>query len=53
VAHTLEEGRHASDYGVRFGEPELDLKALAKWKDGVVKKHRRRERSCSRATRWS
>jgi dihydrolipoamide dehydrogenase len=39
VGHTLEEGRHASDYGVRFGEPELDLKALSAWKDGVVKKH--------------
>jgi dihydrolipoamide dehydrogenase len=39
VAHTLEEGRHAGDFGVRFGDPELDLKALATWKDGVVKKH--------------
>jgi dihydrolipoamide dehydrogenase len=39
VAHTLEEGRHAGDYGVRFGEPELDLEAMATWKDGVVKKH--------------
>ena len=38
VAHTLEEGRHASAYGVTFGEPEVDLKALEAWKGGIVKK---------------
>ena len=39
VAHTLEEGRHAGAYGVTFGEPSLDLEALATWQAGVVKKH--------------
>ena len=38
VAHTLEEGKHAGGYGVSFGEPSLDLKALEKWKSGIVKK---------------
>ncbi len=38
VAHTLEEGKHARDFGVSFGEPTLDLKALEAWKAGIVKK---------------
>ena len=38
VAEDLREAKHASEYGVKFGEPELDLKAMDKWKDGVVKK---------------
>lgn len=38
ASHTLEESRHASEYGIDFGEPKLDLKALQGWKDGVVKK---------------
>ncbi|MDF1522690.1 MAG: dihydrolipoyl dehydrogenase [Trueperaceae bacterium] len=39
VAHTLEESKHASDYGVRFGAPEVDLEALEAWKAKVVQKH--------------
>ncbi len=38
VAHTLEEGKHAGEYGVTFGAPKMDLKALEKWKTGIVKK---------------
>jgi dihydrolipoamide dehydrogenase len=39
VAHTLEESKHAGAYGLSFGEPKLDLKALEKWKAQVVQKH--------------
>lgn len=38
ASHTLEESRHAGEYGIVFGEPKVDLKALQGWKDGVVKK---------------
>ncbi len=38
VAHTLEESKHAAEYGVAFDAPKVDLKALEKWKAGVVKK---------------
>lgn len=38
VAEDLREAKHAKDYGVSFGEPDIDLKALEKWKDSVVKK---------------
>jgi dihydrolipoamide dehydrogenase len=38
VAEDLREAKHAKDYGITFGEPEIDLKALEKWKDSVVKK---------------
>lgn len=38
VAGDLHEAKHAKDYGVTFAEPEIDLKALEKWKSGVVKK---------------
>jgi dihydrolipoamide dehydrogenase len=38
VAHTLHESRHASDYGVSFGEPTVDLTKLGSWKAGVVRK---------------
>ncbi|MEM7738986.1 MAG: FAD-dependent oxidoreductase, partial [Deinococcota bacterium] len=38
VAEDLREAAHAKDYGISFGEPSIDLKALEKWKDSVVKK---------------
>lgn len=39
VAHTLEETRHAATYGVAFGDPKVDPKALEAWKQKVVQKH--------------
>ena len=38
VAEDLREAKHAEEFGVKFGEPEIDLKAMDKWKDSVVKK---------------
>ena len=38
VAEDLREAKHAEEFGIKFGEPEIDLKAMDKWKDGVVKK---------------
>ena len=38
VAAALREGQHASDFGVSFGEPTVDLKQVEKWKAGIVKK---------------
>jgi dihydrolipoamide dehydrogenase len=38
VAEELREAKEAEAYGVTFGEPKLDLKALEKWKASVVKK---------------
>ena len=36
VAKLVRESRAATEWGVRFGEPEIDLEALRAWKDGVV-----------------
>ena len=30
--------QHAAHFGIHFGEPKIDLKALGDWKDGVVQK---------------
>ena len=38
VAEDLREAKHAKEYGIDFGEPKIDLKAVDKWKAGVVKK---------------
>jgi dihydrolipoamide dehydrogenase len=38
VAEELRGAEHASDFGVKFAKPEIDLKGLMKWKDGIVKK---------------
>ena len=38
VAKLIREARHASDWGVSFGEPTIDVDALRDWKDGVVRK---------------
>ena len=33
-----EEARDAADFGLRYGEPEVDPEKLFSWKDGVVAK---------------
>ncbi len=38
VASELRGAQHASDFGVTFGSPKVDLKAMNAWKNGVVKK---------------
>lgn len=38
VAKLLHEARAASEWGVTFGEPDVDLPRLRAWKDGVVSK---------------
>ena len=38
VARLLDESRHATAWGVTFGEPTIDLDRLRAWKDGVVTK---------------
>lgn len=38
VAKVLSEARHASDWGIKFAEPVIDIGILRVWKDGVVKK---------------
>ncbi len=38
VAAEVRNGRHAAEIGIKFGEPELDLKAIDGFKSGVVKK---------------
>jgi dihydrolipoamide dehydrogenase len=39
AAKLLEETRHASEWGVEFGEPKIDLAKLRAFKDRVVKKN--------------
>jgi dihydrolipoamide dehydrogenase len=38
VANVLTESRHASAWGVEFGEPKIDITKLRAFKDGVVKR---------------
>lgn len=38
VAKLIREARHASDWGIDFGEPSIDVDQLRDWKDGVVRK---------------
>ena len=38
VAKVVDESRHAAAWGVRFGEPEIDLAKLREFKDNVVKR---------------
>ncbi|PON18072.1 dihydrolipoyl dehydrogenase [Candidatus Entotheonella serta] len=37
VAKLLTEARHAEQWGITFGEPQIDLDKLRGWKEGVVK----------------
>jgi dihydrolipoamide dehydrogenase len=39
VAKLIDESRHASAWGVEFGEPKIDLAKLRAFKDAVVKKN--------------
>src|SRR3954454_6949327 len=41
VAKLVDESRHASAWGVDFGEPKIDLGKLRAFKDNVVKKNTR------------
>jgi dihydrolipoamide dehydrogenase len=36
AAKVIDEAAAFADHGIRFGRPEIDLPALARWKDGVV-----------------
>ena len=38
VAKLLHEAQAAADWGVKFGQPEVDLDRLRAWKEGVVAK---------------
>ncbi len=38
AAKVLDEARDFAAHGISFGEPKVDLDALRKWKDGVVKR---------------
>jgi len=38
VARLLQETRHAADWGVTFGPPQVDIDKLRAWKEGVVAK---------------
>ncbi|MCM3880943.1 MAG: dihydrolipoyl dehydrogenase [Vicinamibacterales bacterium] len=38
AARVLDEAKHASNFGVSFGKPAIDVDKLRAWKDGVVKK---------------
>lgn len=38
VAKLIEESRHATNWGIEFGEPKIDLAKLRSWKESVVKK---------------
>lgn len=38
VAEIISETKNTKDMGISFSEPELDIKKIAAWKDGVVKK---------------
>jgi len=36
VSLLLSEARRGKEFGIRFGEPEIDLERLRQWKDGIV-----------------
>lgn len=38
VAKIINEARHATDFGVDFGKPQLDIDKLRNWKSGVIRK---------------
>jgi dihydrolipoamide dehydrogenase len=38
IAEVLNEAQHATDWGIEFGKPKIDLNKLRSWKDGVVRK---------------
>lgn len=38
LSQLRQEAKKAAEWGLKFGEPEIDLKKIRKWKDSVVKK---------------
>jgi len=38
ASSSLSEAKHATDFGVSFGKPKINLKQLEKWKQGVISK---------------
>jgi len=36
VSQLLGEARRAQEFGIHFGEPEIDVQTLRKWKEGIV-----------------
>ena len=38
AAKVMDEAAHMSEHGIVFGKPKIELKKLARWKDGVVGK---------------
>ncbi|MDX1689258.1 MAG: dihydrolipoyl dehydrogenase [Candidatus Promineifilaceae bacterium] len=36
VTHLLHEAEEAEEWGIKFGEPDVDLEAVRGWKEGVV-----------------
>ena len=38
VADDIRKAHHAKDFGVTFGEPQIDLAKVESWKAGIVKK---------------
>lgn len=38
AAKILDEANHASDLGIEFSKPKVDVKKLASWKDGIINK---------------
>src|SRR5260370_29028762 len=38
VAKLIDESRHATNWGIEYGDPKIDLARLRSWKEGVVKK---------------
>src|SRR5580658_5003377 len=38
VAKLIDESRHASNCGIEYADPKIDLPRLRSWKEGVVKK---------------
>jgi dihydrolipoamide dehydrogenase len=38
VAKLIDESRHATNWGIEYADPKIDLTRLRSWKDGVIKK---------------
>tara|TARA_A100001011_G_C14260927_1_gene822352 strand:+ start:414 stop:1826 length:1413 start_codon:yes stop_codon:yes gene_type:complete len=38
IAHTIEEAAESKERGLSFGDPKIDLKKIAKWKNGIISK---------------
>ena len=49
VAKVIDESRHATAWGVEFGEPKIDLDKLREFKNAVVKRLTERHRAARQA----